>query len=137
MPVSGQMISETTVQHVTRLDLEDAEIAAAVDDNDHGVYIDDFDVQPDAACGDEADTPTTDEYGGVKSEEVNDADIDSYDKVLGAKVRLSNDSNNGANMATVVASATDYAGRPIGKAHSNPLLDGRLYEVELDDGTTD
>ena len=32
MPVSGQMISETTVQHVTRLDLEDAEIAAAVDE---------------------------------------------------------------------------------------------------------
>eukprot|EP01082_Thalassiosira_pseudonana_P000209 g18.t1 g18 contig1:46045-47384(+) len=123
MPVSGQMISETTVQHVTS--------------NDHGVYIDDFDVQPDAACGDEADTPTTDEYGGVEYEEVNDADIDSYDKFLGAKVRLSNDSNNGANMATVVASATDYAGRPIGKAHSNPLLDGRLYEVELDDGTTD
>jgi hypothetical protein len=154
MPVSGQMISETTVQHVTRYDLENAEIAAAVEEfngalttrlddtnfwisNDHGVYIDDFDVQPDAAYGDEADTPTTDEYGGVEYEEVNDADIDSYDKFLGAKIRLSNDSNNGANMATVVARATDYAGRPIGKAHSNPLLDGRLYEVELDDGTTD
>ncbi|ACI64709.1 predicted protein [Thalassiosira pseudonana CCMP1335] len=154
MPVSGQMISETTVQHVTRYDLENAEIAAAVEEfngalttrlddtnfwlsNDHGVYIDDFDVQPDAAYGDEADTPTTNEYGGVEYEEVNDADIDSYDKFLGAKIRLSNDSNNGANMATVVARATDYAGRPIGKAHSNPLLDGRLYEVELDDGTTD
>eukprot|EP00970_Alexandrium_tamarense_P000826 scaffold95_cov108-Alexandrium_tamarense.AAC.11 len=154
MPVSGQMISETTVQHVTRFDLENAEIAAAVEEfnsaltarlddtnfrisNHHGVYIDDSDVQPDAAYGDEADTPTTDEYGGVEYEEVNDADIYSYDKFLGAKIRLSNDANNGANMATVVARATDYAGRPIGKAHSNPLLDGRLYEVELDDGTTD
>eukprot|EP01082_Thalassiosira_pseudonana_P014053 g12645.t1 g12645 contig6:2342448-2343665(-) len=86
----------------------------------HGVYIDDFDVQPDAAYGDEADTPTTDEYGGVEYEEVNDADIDSYDKFLGAKIRLSNDSNNGANMATVVARATDYAGRPIGKASLEP-----------------
>jgi hypothetical protein len=57
MPVSGQMISETTVQHVTRYDLESADIAAAVEEfngalttrlddtnfwisNDHGVYID-------------------------------------------------------------------------------------------------
>jgi hypothetical protein len=76
--VSGKMISETTVQHVTRNDLENADIAAAVDEfnsaltarlddtnfwisNNHGVYIDDFDVQPDAAYGDEADTPTMDE----------------------------------------------------------------------------
>ncbi|KAL7551889.1 hypothetical protein ACHAWF_015100, partial [Thalassiosira exigua] len=30
---------------------------------------------------------------------------------------------------------TDKNGRPIGKAHSNPMLDTRVYEVQLEDGT--
>ncbi|KAL7537428.1 hypothetical protein ACHAWF_005758, partial [Thalassiosira exigua] len=32
---------------------------------------------------------------------------------------------------------TDKNGRPIGKAHSNPMLDTRVYEVQLEDGTHD
>jgi hypothetical protein len=37
--------------------------------------------------------------------------------------------------ATVIGSKRDHDGVPIGRAHSNPLLDTREYEVEFADGT--
>jgi hypothetical protein len=39
--------------------------------------------------------------------------------------------------AKVTTRKQDADGNPIGKSHSNPILDSRLYEVEFPDGSTD
>ncbi len=54
-----------------------------------------------------------------------------------AKIRLMDNDNNGDNIATVKRRATDFSDRPLGKPHSNPMLDSHVYEVELEDGTID
>ncbi|KAL7545529.1 hypothetical protein ACHAWF_008875, partial [Thalassiosira exigua] len=45
--------------------------------------------------------------------------------------------NNNGKSAMVTRRMTDRNGRSIGKAHSNPMLDTRVYEVQLEDGTHD
>ena len=52
-------------------------------------------------------------------------------------VKLNYGNNSGGNIATVEQSATNANGFPIGRAHNNPLLDTREYEVELEYGKTD
>ena len=52
------------------------------------------------------------------------------------------DPKNGDNKyleakATVKRRVVDHLGNAVGRAHTNPLLDTREYEVELEDGTTD
>ena len=42
-----------------------------------------------------------------------------------------------ATKATVKRRVVDHLGNAVGRAHTNPLLDTREYEVELEDGTTD
>ena len=66
-------------------------------------------------------------------------DIDSYDKLIGATFLLDplKSPGNVATRATVIHRKTDSLGNPLGKAHGNPLLDTREYEVQLEDGTFD
>ena len=156
MPVSGIPIADTTVQHVTAEDLRDPEVKQQVDefnrrlterldDTNHQIpnlgndfYLDD--IYDDPAYGDETTTPTDAEY--EIPEDMPDADeIETYDKYIGATFLLDPNESPG-NVATqqkakVLRRATDHLGHPIGNAHSNPLLDTRKYEVELEDGTTD
>ena len=161
MPVSGVPLARTTVQHVTRDDMLDPDIAgqieqfneklnARLDDTNHaieqidGVSFDYKDDLPqwdawDPAYGDDSTTPTDSEYGNMVQEETKDVDdIDdaTYDQFVGATFRLDG-SNNGGNLATVKRRVTDINGHMIGKAHPNPLLSTAEYEVELEDGTTD
>ena len=65
--------------------------------------------------------------------------VDDYDKLVGATFLLDpiNNPGNVATKATVVRHMTDAQGKPLGKAHANPLLDTREYIVELEDGTYD
>ncbi len=64
---------------------------------------------------------------------------ETYDNLVGATFLLdpSRSPENGGSKARVVQRKTDDMGNPIGKAHTNPLLDTREYEVELEDGTYD
>jgi hypothetical protein len=39
--------------------------------------------------------------------------------------------------AKVTSRRRDADGKPVGKSHSNPLLDSRLYDVEYSDGSMD
>eukprot|EP00804_Cyclotella_cryptica_P025206 CCRYP_010330-RA/>CCRYP_010330-RA protein AED:0.37 eAED:0.37 QI:0/0/0/1/1/1/2/0/416 len=153
MPVSGIPISDTTVQHVTTEDLLNPDIksqvdkfneklVAWIDDTNHRVKwdllksLDDL-IFDDPAYGDGSNTPTDKECGYTPGEEVDDSDLNSYGKFIGAKIRLTDDENNGGNIATVKKRATDFSGKPLGKPHDNPMLDSRIYEVELEDGTVD
>ena len=45
--------------------------------------------------------------------------------------------DNVATKATVIRRKVDHLGTLLGKAHPNPLLDTREYEVQLEDGTYD
>ena len=159
MPVNGQAIAETTVQHVTRDDILDPTISASIEKfnealnkrlDDTNFIIaggtgfllqeDDYDLPRwDPAYGDH--TPTQEEYGPMGNETpLADAedriDAEMYDKYIGAKIVLDEESNNGGNIGTVKRQATDRDGFAIGKPHSNIALDTREYEIEMDDGTT-
>ena len=67
--------------------------------------------------------------------EADDFTPDSYDNYLTAEVLLPRDGQ--LHSGTVRKRVTDADGNPVGKAHSNPLLDTRSYEVEFPDGSTD
>ena len=64
-------------------------------------------------------------------------DITSFDKYISVTVKLDNENIIGGNIATLKWRATDANGFTIGRAHNNPLLDTRDYEVDLYDGLTD
>ena len=165
MPVSGNPIAETTVQHVTRDDILDADISAQItefnqnltkrlDDtnfilmpgNQNFEVDDEYDdfaaPDDDPAYGD--NTPTEAQYGSMATEftnvlpdedEIKEAEV--YDKYIGVRIVLDEDTNDGGNLATVKRRVTDMHGRPSGTAHNNPMLDSREYEIELEDGTVD
>jgi hypothetical protein len=83
--------------------------------DDHG----EFDpAEPDAAM------PEADEYTP-----------EAFDEYLTAEVLLPNMGT--ITKARVTGRKRDEDGNPIGKRHSNPILDTRSYEVEFADGATD
>ncbi len=80
------------------------------------------------------------ENGDANTDERPEADdIDSYDKLIGATFILDplKSPDNVATRATVIRRKTDHLGNLLGKAHANPLLDTREYEVQLEDGKYD
>ena len=157
---NGSIIAETTVQHVTRDEMNDPDIAQRIEifnrhmterlddtnftnpaaegfpQSDDVILLDERirdQWQMDPAYGDGTNTPSNSDYGEPPDRpEEDDIDLDTYDKLIGAQVLLDD-----GMKATVKRRLTNFDGTPIGQAHSNPLLDTRQYEVELEDGTTD
>lgn len=154
IPVSGTPISRTTVQHVTLEDMRNPEIKKQIDEFDRKLNermddtnftnpeATDFAIQDleddQAAYGDGTQTPGDEEYGDMvkANERPEEDDVDAYDKYIGAEVFL-DDRNDGGAKATVKRRVRDPDGKLTGKAHRNPLLDTREYELEFEDGTTD
>lgn len=146
IPVSGIPIASTAVQHVTADDMRDHDIRQRVeqfnqrlakrlddtnfeinaDRNPDDVYIEDIDDGEGTGQDDDNDWPEAD-------------DVEHYDKWIGATFLLDplRNPDNTATRARVVQWRTDPFGNPIGRAHQNPLLDTREYDVLLDDGTYD
>ena len=150
MPVSGVPIVNTTVQHVTAEDLRNIDIQARVDDfntrlnsrlDDRNFVIpgnEDIDYYPRDDY--QADRENGDPENGDVDDGEPEADaVDDYDKLIGATFLLDpiRAPGNVATKATVVRRKTDAQGKPLGRAHRNPLLDTREYVVELEDGTFD
>ena len=157
---NGHIIAETTVQHVTRDEMNDPDIKARIEHFDRQMQerMDDtnFDNPElvnfhlgdeinllderirdrwphDTAYGDGSHTPSDSDYGEPRERpEEDDIELDTYDKLIGSQILL----DDGLK-ATVTRRMTNLDGSPIGRAHSNPLLDTRQYEVQLEDGTTD
>jgi hypothetical protein len=93
---------------------------------------DDFDV-PDNVGG---NIPADAEYGDMNQAAKSEADnieFDSFDQYLSAEFVVNRDGD--VATAKVIKRAKDNEGNPIGKRHTNPLLDTREYECELEDGT--
>ena len=149
---SGNVIARSTVQHITTSDMATADIKARVqnfddilldrlaDDNfvvdlpDHVFYLQDDMDGTDPPT--DANIPPSAEYGDMMQAPAIDADeteFETFDKYLGAEF-LVND--NGETVpAKVLKRARDNDGKPIGKTHTNPLLDTRAYDCEMHDGT--
>jgi hypothetical protein len=66
--------------------------------------------------------------------EADDWDSEAYDKYITAEVAFPR--NNTEVLGRVVGRKRDANGNPIGRAHSNPILDTRIYEVVFPDGET-
>jgi hypothetical protein len=86
---------------------------ANVSDDDDGHFAP---IEPDA------ERPDLDEY-----------DEETLDNLLAAEVLLPK--GDYQFVGKVVGWKRDQEGNPIGRAHSNPILDTRVYEVEFPDGT--
>ena len=56
----------------------------------------------------------------------------TYDTYIGEEVVLPK--GNDMVSGTVMSRVKDFVGQPIGKAHKNPFLDTRVYNVEFSDG---
>ena len=149
---SGTVIARSTVQHITISDMAtdamktrvqtfDTNLTAHLADDNfavhlpgHVFYLQDEDVDDIAASL--AHIPTAAEYGDMlqtEKLEADDTEFESFDKYIGAEFFVN---DNGESVpAKVVKRARDDAGNPIGKHHSNPLMDTRAYDCELGDGT--
>ena len=148
---SGRVIARSTVQHITISDMATEAIRNRVthfdttlltrlrDDNfqlhhpNPVFYLQD---DPDAVDSAADNIPADAEYGDMNQPaklEADDIEFDSFDKYLNAEFGVNRDGETA--IAKVIKRAKDNTGNPIGKRHSNPLLDTREYECELEDGT--
>ena len=73
-----------------------------------------------------------DEQGDVRKPEIDDHKVDSYDKLISAKVMLP--LGDSLRPGQVKRRKRDADGNLIGKASTNPILDTSMYEVEFQDG---
>lgn len=146
IPVSGTPIATTTVQHVTAEDMRNIDIAQRVEQfnqclsqrlDETNFVIEDQQRPPDVYIEYDDEGAIIPNDDGETRPEADE--VDSYDKWIGATFLL-DPIRNGDNVGTkarVMQRRTDPFGNPIGRAHSNPLMDTREYDVLLEDGTYD
>ena len=63
-----------------------------------------------------------------------DFDPDSLDGYINMELTIDRPGSVHSDLARVTKRMKDHAGNPIGRSHSNPILDTRMYEVEYSDG---
>ena len=149
---AGHVVARSTVQHITVSDMAtdairdrvrtfDVELVTRLNDEnfqlDHPnpvFYLqDDVDDIHDTA-GD--NIPPHAEYGDMNQpakEDADDIEFETFDRYLNSEFMVNKDGEQA--MAKVVKRARDNNGNPIGKRHTNPMLDTREYECELEDGS--
>jgi hypothetical protein len=152
---TGHVISRTTVQRVTNLELGTTEVkqrCAAYDervkeilkDANHVIIADqEHRVLQDWDDYTEVNDP---DFANEFSEAISDAKIpeadetftpDTFDdKYLNKEIAMARGASNDESIefGRVTKRLRDAEGRPIGTAHDNPLLDTREYDVEFRDG---
>jgi hypothetical protein len=138
---NGNVLSRTTVQHVTDDDAKQESIKKQLTE---------FDEKLDARLNDTNFVVDNAEAEGFFMEDVGYDDIDemveenaveqddyteeTYDQYIGAEVMVTHGDEK--IRGKVVKRAKGEDGNPIGRRHQNTLLDTREYVVELPDGTT-
>jgi hypothetical protein len=85
---------------------------------------------------DDANVPSAEDYGDMLQRDRLDADeteFETFDKYIGTEFFVN---DNGEYVpAKVLKRARGNDGNAIGKKHMNPLMDTRVYDCELGDGT--
>jgi hypothetical protein len=154
---SGQVVSKTLVEHVTRDDylhedikkqiedfdkklkgrLDDSNFILQGEDNVDLRFLEDIiDDNSIGAIGERGITPTDEEYGDMLVEERPEEDDEAIDKYLNMELTLGVGTDD-ERRGRVVKRSKGISGDPIGRAHSNPFFDTREYDVEFTDGTTE
>ena len=145
---TGQIISRSSVQRVTSLELELNEIRATFDELDKDIN---EKLKHDDMAYD-GDKPTLEHWSEVKSDEMfveefqksyssphiletDNMSIPQESDYVGMQLALPRDAD-GPEFASVTRRLTDSKGIPVGEANENPILDTRVYEVEYADGYT-
>ena len=148
---TGKVLSRTTVQRVTNLELQLEEnktkclaFTAALQERLGNDQLAELDENGELIIPDEWDDPAfskefIEEFGRtINDPALREADQeftpDAYDDTyLNMELALP---RNGAEVqfGRVVKRLRDKDGLPIGTAHDNPILDTRIYEVEFQDG---
>jgi hypothetical protein len=145
---NGQVVSRSTVQRVTNLEMETDSIKQIFAEFDTGIndrlksedrgYNGAKPNPEDWADMMESDPAFEEEFNKVYSNnEIPEADDFTpevlEDTYLNMELVLPRDSE-GPEFARVTKRLRDANGLPIGRQHENPLLDSRIYEVEYPDG---
>ena len=158
---SGQLISKTSVEHVTRDDhlqpdlkhdidafdealtarLADANFQLQHDAQFQGLYLDDIPNTHDEHLGirreEDLTTPTDEDYDDMLIPDRPEADNkEAIDNYLNAELIMDLGTNS-ERRGRVVKRSRGPTGEPIGRSHANPLFDTREYDVEFMDGTTE
>jgi hypothetical protein len=159
MTESGNIVSKTSVEHVTRRDDNlQADKKAAIEEFNRKIeesldnanfitdgngkydtwYLEDIeyeDLNPGVIRTVETNTPSAEDYGDmlVKDRPEED-DEEAVDKYLNVKLVMSAGTND-ERFGRVLKRVRGLDGEPIGRAHANPLFDTREYEIEFTDGT--
>ena len=145
----GRVISHTTVQRVTNLEMQTDEVKKVFKEYDEAIkgLLQDKERQVDGAKPNpedlsdlyEFDQDFHDEFSKV----VNDENIPEADDVFEPDMFEDNYVNmelaiprddSGPEYAWVTKRLKDANGLPIGRGNDNPILDTRMYEVEYSDG---
>ena len=157
---NGRVISRTTVQRVTNLELStdevrkrcveyDARIADIMKDANHVIQVDaddqDRQLQDWDDYTDIDDPDFAESFNAVVSDpNICDADDDFTPDTVGdeyidkeIKIELGASGRGDPQYGKVTTRLRDAEGRPIGTANSNPMLDTRKYEVEFRDGKSE
>ena len=138
---NGEVISRSSVQHLTQLEMMKDDIKQCLEEYDDEVrgrlrdegfecrhehenafYIDDED-----------DELESEEPNAVP--EIEEYTPEGYDEYIGAQLLIPK--GDGRVQGTIVKRSKGNDGNPIGRRHENPFLDTRQYEIELSDGTTE
>jgi hypothetical protein len=148
---NGQVLSKTTVQHVTELDvqvdtvkaritaydtalterLNDANFRIETDEDNAFFTLDMDDMYDDTVVPTDQNAHTVDVDDVLPAE---DPTEDAFDTLLNAEVMVSEGGEQ--LLGTVTKRARGPDGLPIGTRHENSARDSRLYEIRLPDGSS-
>ena len=131
------------VQHVTAQDLKSDDVCQQFEEFDHslGGRLNDENFTASANGiphmlyeeeleGDYADIPTLYDLSPTSGDIKEDSTI--FNKYLGAELIFDIGPDGSPRKGTVTKCLKGEDGRPIGRGHSNPYLDTRCYQVDLD-----
>jgi hypothetical protein len=152
---SGQVVSKTSVEHVTRDNylnedtkakvtefekklggrLDDSNFILQGEDNINLKMLEDLDDEGIGTVMEDGITPTEEEYDGMIVEERPEAcDEEALDKYLNMELRMGAGTDD-ERWGRVIKRAKGIGGEAVSRAHANPFFDTREYEVEFTDGT--
>jgi hypothetical protein len=153
---SGQVVSKTSVEHVTHDDYLNEDMKAKVKDfekklrehlDDSNIFLfqgedgvalkmlEDLENEGIGAMVEDGITPTEEEYHDMIVKECPKAnDEEVVDKYLNMELRMGAGTDD-ERWGRVIKRAKGIGGEPVSHAHTNPFFDTREYEVEFTDGT--
>ena len=127
-PMKDEELSKNAIQH--QLNEFDANLKERLSDSSFQVVIDpSIQYLEDEIAEADVWVPA---QGEIPQVEMDTYDPETYDRLLGAEVILSN--GDRLERANVTKRLKDSEGNPIGRKHANPILDTSQYEVTFSSG---